>query len=497
MRLRLLLTYLQNGIEEPWQRIPSITAMFVAEASLILLDPLHNHYSTINDDAQIYIRNNILETLLGFYASPLSDNESKELILQVVKKSVKLRKMARYLVEHNCIISWLSSIVSFFCGKQYQGQTKFPLAPLITVLEVINDIISSRNTVEWLQKFALEQLSELSTHVYKLLVGGNLIKEKVSIVSLILQILTSTMKISQEREVYQPHFTLSIEGLVHIYEVGNNICSNRNCSPSAELCLKALLLSIPPVAILWMEHDSLLNFVRWAISTALDSNSAKAFQQREAYCHCTISLEAEPSKDSLISKLLRWLIASVILGRVSWRSIDFNSNFVPKTPDLETLQSLLECNVEGRGENRTSFGCEEILADSIFYLQQLLVMDCVLFRSVVSALCLLLFSDSSHLAGLDFLRGTETTLASLWSRIRCPVEANPTWRWSFDQPWKDISSESTDDAGKVDELHACQSLLVIISNIVGKKSPHSHILSLKDIEDCGVFDWERSFVESK
>ncbi|KAI7994661.1 Casein kinase 1-like protein HD16 [Camellia lanceoleosa] len=128
------------------KRIPSIIAMFVAEASFILLDSSHDHYLTISnfllrsprvnvkciplfetffwsstvkfktlklwilrllyaglnsyDDAQIYIRNNILEILLAFYASPLSDYESKELILQVVKKSVKLHKMARYLVEY-------------------------------------------------------------------------------------------------------------------------------------------------------------------------------------------------------------------------------------------------------------------------------------------------------------------------------------------------------------------------------------------------------------
>ncbi|CAL5388463.1 unnamed protein product [Camellia sinensis] len=41
-------------------------------------------YAGLNsdDDAQIYIRNNILEILLAFYASPVSDYESKELILQ-------------------------------------------------------------------------------------------------------------------------------------------------------------------------------------------------------------------------------------------------------------------------------------------------------------------------------------------------------------------------------------------------------------------------------
>lgn len=48
MRLRLLMSYLQNGIEKPWQRISSITAVFVAEASFVLLDPSHDHYSAIS-----------------------------------------------------------------------------------------------------------------------------------------------------------------------------------------------------------------------------------------------------------------------------------------------------------------------------------------------------------------------------------------------------------------------------------------------------------------
>lgn len=37
----------------------------------------------LDDDAPMFIRNPIFETLLSFYSSPLSDNESKEIILQV------------------------------------------------------------------------------------------------------------------------------------------------------------------------------------------------------------------------------------------------------------------------------------------------------------------------------------------------------------------------------------------------------------------------------
>ena len=46
--IRLLLTSLQNGIEEPWQRVPSIVAVFAAEASFILLDSSHDHYATLS-----------------------------------------------------------------------------------------------------------------------------------------------------------------------------------------------------------------------------------------------------------------------------------------------------------------------------------------------------------------------------------------------------------------------------------------------------------------
>lgn len=47
-QLRLLVLYVQNGIEEQWQRIPSIIAVFVAEASLVMLDSSHDNYSTIS-----------------------------------------------------------------------------------------------------------------------------------------------------------------------------------------------------------------------------------------------------------------------------------------------------------------------------------------------------------------------------------------------------------------------------------------------------------------
>ncbi|KAG5621472.1 hypothetical protein H5410_006690 [Solanum commersonii] len=197
MRLRLLMSYLQNGIEEPWQKISSVTAIFVAEASYVLLDPSHDHYSAISkylirspnanmksnsgfplfpsdflqgiplfqtffwsistnfiterlwmlrllcsglnvdDDAQIYIRNAIFETLFSFYVSPISDHESKELIvqkliIQIVRKSVRIPKMARYLVEQCGLISWSSCAVSSLSWSQCRRNS---LVELTVILE--------------------------------------------------------------------------------------------------------------------------------------------------------------------------------------------------------------------------------------------------------------------------------------------------------------------------------------------------------------------------
>ncbi|GJV34398.1 hypothetical protein Tco_1394798, partial [Tanacetum coccineum] len=116
---------------------------------------------------------------------------------------------------------------------------------------------------------------------------------------------------------------------------------------------------------------------------------------------------------------------------------------------------------------------------TIYYLQQILGRKCEVITSVVTSLCLLLFLDSSH----------TSELTSLLSRIHCPAEVNPLWRWSFEQPWKDVLTMS----GSVDDFQACQNLLLVVSNNLGKKSSLSHFLSDLDLEILGV-EWERSLL---
>ncbi|XP_047968873.1 uncharacterized protein LOC125212686 [Salvia hispanica] len=539
VRLRLLLTYLQNGIEEPWQRIPSAIAVFAAEASVVLLDPSNNNYSTISkhlsnspsmnmkviplfknffwstsitfkadrvwmlrllctglnteDDAQTYIRNSIFETLISFYTSPLSDNESKELIIQVVKKGVLLHKAVWFLVEHCGVISWLSSILPFLHGSGFEDQRKFVLAQLPIILEVVSCITSPRNIVEWLQKHAMEQLSELALHLYKILVSSvELIKDQSSICVSILQILALVLKISQKRKIYQPHFTLSDEGLFQLYEAVE-ACSKSIYNPIMGLGLKVVLMSTPPVTILQMDKEKLLKFLRWAVTTALQSKSEELDTGEDSDHHLIAGSEKKQIEESLDSKLLRWLTASAILGKVTLNSRKLNDGSVLEKSSLHALQSWLECP-EKETKETVEYGCGEILAAAIIQLLKQLNFSHQLLPSSVSALCLLLLSDTS--TGLKSLNGVRSCLPSLCSKIQWPVEAIPAWRWSYYHPWRDLTTKLS-DVEKLDEIHACERLLAVASNVVTEKSGCSHFFDLKDVDKLRVHEWERTLIHSE
>ncbi|KAF6168052.1 hypothetical protein GIB67_011437 [Kingdonia uniflora] len=535
LRLRLLLTYLQNGIEKPWQRIPSVIAIFAAEASFVLLDPSHDHYLTISkllmrssrvnlksvplfytmfdsisvnfrtdrlwilrlsyaglnldDDGQIFMWKNLLETLLKFYNSSLSDNESSVLILQIVKKAVQLPTVARYLVEHCGLVLWLSSVLSF-CGQRLYDDEKSPFITQVKIVfEVVNSVISLESITEWLEKYAFEQLSELSSHVYNLLLAS-LTKMKQNVASMLqsLQILVSTLRISQKRNLYQSHFTLSFEDLFELYQALEDF------GPSAELGLTAILMRSPPRVISDMDEENMLKFVVRGISTAsLTYRDRERFFPEESHIHLTSLSTDQNYEESPVSKLLRWVSASVILGQIS--TLERSS--------IKNLQSLLEQTRKERNKGKDNdcsgghFRNDHVLATTILYLQQLLGLDCRFLPSVISALCLLLLYDASNNPGGDSLVGAQSSMVSpLCSRIRCPPEANPAWRWSFDQPWEDFSSELT-DLQKMDELHACQSLLIIFSNYLDGNSSNSQALSHLDVESWGIFTLERNIITSE
>ncbi|XP_062077760.1 uncharacterized protein LOC133782458 isoform X2 [Humulus lupulus] len=536
-RIRLLLTSLQNGIETPWQRVPSVVAIFAAEASFILLDPSHDHYATLSrvlmnssklsmknvplfneffwstsvnfkaerlwilrllyaglnldDDVQIYTRNSILETLMSYYFSPLSDNESKDLILQILKKSIKCYKMTRHLVENCGLFSWLSSVLSIFSKMNFREEKKFFIMQLTVVLQVVHNIMSSRNTIEWLQKKALEQLMELMSHLCRFLVNGVvLVKEHVTLVNLILEIMISTLNISHKRKIYQSQFNLSIDGLYQICEATHTDDDAARADP--ELGLKAILMNTPPAAIFCMSQENLSKFIGWAISSALQADSAKLHQNKESRHFLSAISKDEQSEDSLVSKLLRWLTASVILGKLKVKSKNLDPKLGLNLKDLVSLFDHAETECEEGREDRIQR--DQFLASTILYLQLLVRTNHKVLPSVVSALSILL-ENALSLADATHKNGFRLLLESVWLKIRYPVEANPAWRWSFYQPWMDLFLELT-DLQKIGELHACQILLHIIAHVLG--SPRSEGLQslLEEMQRIDAFEWEKSILET-
>ncbi|XP_010278715.1 PREDICTED: uncharacterized protein LOC104612823 [Nelumbo nucifera] len=234
------------------------------------------------------------------------------------------------------------------------------------------------------------------------------------------------------------------------------------------------------------DREKVSKLIMWMVSTALQSYSMQPSLLKKTDFHFTILSEEEQYEESLVSKILRWITASVIVGKISLKVYKINTS---TSPGIKTLQSLLECIKNGYGERReNNYGNKKALVATILYLQQLLGLNGEVLPSVVSAICLLLLSNASNSTGSELLLCNHGSLvASLCSKIRCPAEANPAWRWSFYQPWRDLSLDLT-DLQKMDERVACQKLLVIFANALEGKR-----LELPDlnIENSGLFTWGR------
>ncbi|KAI4374779.1 hypothetical protein MLD38_012731 [Melastoma candidum] len=529
--LRLLLDYVQNGIKDPWQRIPSVLTIFLAEASLILLDRSHDKYpcitklltrcpgmdmksiplfhdflwsSTVNfsgdriwllrlayyglnteDDARVFIRSSVFESLLGFYASPFSDDESKGIILQILRKAVKLHRSARYLVENCGLLPQLSSVVLSAANRLSEEGRSLSFSWFVVSVEVAKDLISSRSVTEWLQNSALEQLMEFSTHVFKLyLLNIELMGDNSSLMDSILHVIMWTLKISQKRKIYQPHYTIALEGIFGIYESAN---LSGACS---EIGLRVVLMSSPPF-LLDTDGERLCGFLTWAISVVLGSDSGKMINPGVSYISWTCISKEEIQEDTLASKLLRWLAAAVIHSKLS--CLTLSEDAFSKRPCFESSLSFVHY-VTQNGRCKSATRSVELLASAIYYLQQFLGINSRCLPSVVSALCLLL-PVCADVSGQESESSSPGTAASALSRISPPPEANPAWRWSFYQPWRDLTSEKT-DSEEMDEYHACQTLLVEISNKMGRRSANSQFLSAKDLQESGLFEWERELIIS-
>ncbi|WVZ87214.1 hypothetical protein U9M48_033889 [Paspalum notatum var. saurae] len=526
-QLQLLLAYIQNGISEQWQRIPSIIAVFAAEASLTLLDSSHARFTAISnflmhstsvslqsiplfptllqsgsvhfkaerlwmlrllsaglnlgDDAKIYKRGRVLELALAFCSSPVSDSESKVLVLKVLKKCVKLPVLASHLVKESGLLLWLSSLISIPSeGSEGAASSCYRVTEL--TLEVINDLISSRLITDWLQETALQHLSALSSDLCVLLINNAyFLKGNVPMLTSVLSVITSTMRLSMKRKIYQPHFTLSLHGVFNLCRAIGVNSRRTEHKLAIELGIDAILMNGPVTILSEMDKSRTSTIMSWAISNIfwLYSNQRSPLE---------IPSREPLRNESLLAKILRLLVASVILGRISSLSHGKSGDLARSTSSLGTLRSFLN-DAYGRVETAESCSANDTLAIIILYLQDHVPKNSDSLPSVVMALCLLLL-DRSNKQVNKHLADNCGKIEMLCSKIRCPAESNPAWRWYYYQPWKDPALQRT-EMERMEEEQACRSLLILFFNAFSACSSEFPVLSLADVEKCGLFQWER------
>ena len=101
--------------------------------------------------------------------------------------------------------------------------------------------------MEWLQKHALEQLSDLLCHLWNLLIRcSKLVLKKKTLVILILEIIVAALKLSQRNNMSAPYFTPSIQSIYQLYQT---VDVHDDSGDSAVYGLKAILFSTPPTTI--------------------------------------------------------------------------------------------------------------------------------------------------------------------------------------------------------------------------------------------------------
>lgn len=159
---------------------------------------------------------------------------------------MKFDKTSRYLIERCGVLSWLSSLISN-THKEHKGVLK-------TQLEIVNGVVTSMNTSQWLETNCVEQLTQLTHHLCVLFTHQFEVVKEMQLVDSVLEVICSTLKISEKRrEVFQPHLRFSIEGVYGLFEAVNACCCN------GELGLEVVLMTTPQPGILTMVSIKIFN----------------------------------------------------------------------------------------------------------------------------------------------------------------------------------------------------------------------------------------------
>ncbi|XP_078434364.1 ribosome 60S biogenesis amino-terminal protein isoform X2 [Wolffia australiana] len=523
LQLQLLLAYLQNGITEEYEKISSLSAIFAAEASFILLDMSHYCFQVISkfllqspkadfkdlplfhlshashsihfkanfswilkllyvgvnfdDDARIVERKHLFELLMSLYVSSLSDPETKLFTLQIMKKSSKLSMPANVLVKYHALIPWIASVIKWNAERLQEDQKIFSMGQIETAVEVINNVVSWRPISKWLEDSGLEQLSDLSQLLHRVLVDSTVfLKERINVMDSMLSVIISTLKLSQERDVSKPHFIFSIEASLQLCHSIGLVNSGPITHSTVRLGLTAILMSTPPAVRSQTDKSKLLEVSFWAFASCRLDRVGKSSLLKTNIGDDESPSEEGQAREAFLPKLLRWISASIILGCMPVKNYS-------REIDGESLQTFLG---KIRYVENDDFKTSMALAAFILHLQYLVGTDCKsLSSSAVSALSVLL---RSH-----FQSGNSMSIiSSLCEKIRYPAEASSSWKWCFHKPWRDLSKERT-HLQELEEEQSSEALLLFFSNALSPDS-NSHVHLYQEVQDSGLFEWEKSLI---
>ena len=116
-----------------------------------------------------------------------------------MKKAVKRRTLAQYLVEHAGLFLWLCFVVSNYAQtKSSEFGTCIPFG-LNIIVEMIQDLMSQRSIIQWFLTNGLEQLSQIASHLHWfLLYDSTFAGGKNTLTKSILSILIYAIRLSQQ-----------------------------------------------------------------------------------------------------------------------------------------------------------------------------------------------------------------------------------------------------------------------------------------------------------
>lgn len=143
--------------------------------------------------------------------------------------------------------------------------------------------------------------------------------------------------------------------------------------------------------------DKLRRFLLWGTSTALKSDFYKGSKPSESH-QDTKALTEEPQEETMVAKFLRWLLASVIRGKLYSNDNYLDPTVLSKTKP-ETLLTLLEC-FKTRSLEGSETKSEHIIGEVIVHLQQILCTNYRVLPSVVCALSLMHLHNGLGIAGM-------------------------------------------------------------------------------------------------